>query len=202
MKNTRTFLVTAALALGLTGTAFAGNFDNNVSKLTIESGALSVSASAVKDDLSYFDAKLRVYEGPLLGLESTSTVGAFRESFTDTVGFTAETQVWKTFRQRDRLYGGAELTYVVNSDVLDQGSAFITPKVGYEHALNDTFAAFAETGYTFDLKNDFKDQAGYVEAGLIVDNGGRFAFKPSVIKAIGNDVSDDVNAKAELIVRF
>ena len=199
MKNTTFIAFAVAMAVGSTA-AFAGDFDNNVSKLTIESGKLSVSAAAVQDELSYFDAKLRVSEAPVFGLDSVSTIGVFRESTTDTVGFTAETQVSKTLRSADRLYGGAELTYVVNSDVIEDGSAYLTPKVGYEMNVATGLAAFTEVGYSFDMKNDFKDTAGYVEAGLIMDNGGRFAFKPSLVKYFG-DVKD-TNAKAELIVRF
>lgn len=196
----KTLLIALAATVGISTSAFAGDFDNTQFSTTLNSGALQFTIeNTVDDGLASFDVGgyFYTYEMGNAVVDLYAEIGYNR--LDDTMNLRGEYQVGMPVGEVTGVYGALAVDYVAPTNDLGNGDFYLDPYVGASYTFGEKALAFGEVGYTWNMSDSWAKNGGYVEVGLDYYVSDRVVITPSVIQTFdtGND-----SAQAKLGVTF
>lgn len=201
----KTLVMAAVAALSFSTAASAADWDTNTVMTTVETGALSFSATTTVDsDLDGFGNDY------VFGVEATAIeaetgdiliTGATGETAGDTYAVVG-VELVNTVVVSDStaLDLGVAADYVM-FDNFDNGEVFVTPNAELTIAVTDTVAVFGAVDYTVNASDEFARLGGTVEVGADFAVMEGVVVTPSVTRPFDAD-NTDYSAGLEVTFSF
>jgi len=205
----KTLVISAAMALGLSSVASAGDFDTNRLTTTVTDGTLEFTATTnVGSDFNgigdvwTLGAGAYVLEYELgAGTSEVFVFGEYTEVNDQGVGTLGAEYIYTETREGATLELAGQVAYTADTSDFGNGDVFVTPRVGLEFMVTDQLDMFGEVGYSWNASEDFTATGGYGELGVDVSLNDNLAIRPSVVKPF-DTANDDAYANIELEFQF
>lgn len=197
-------LLATVAVFGLATASFAENFDNTSLTVVASSDTLDYKLHADSTNeltglsVGFYAFPYTIGETVDANMYVELGYGRMDES----LNVDLEYQLKTNLTPYTRAYGALSAEYYISADNVDsEGALVFAPYVGLAHDLNPKLSVFAETGYDWEVTNDWAQNGGYVEVGgsyMLTDT---VYFQPSVVRTF-DTAANDTQAKLEIGFAF
>jgi hypothetical protein len=199
-------LAVSTILSGFAGTALAQtSIDNQTAVVTVESGDLSFSASADKNQDQFYEVTGTFGRFAVGGWDFASKAKLSYATFqtgADRASVGLETNGVYIINDGLNLNAGLSVDYSEEIHTGTKNELFTaTPKIGLDYAVSRRIGLFSEVGYTVDLQDGLNGLGGYAEVGASFAPVESTLIKASLVKTF-NTGADDLGAKVETVFRF
>lgn len=189
----------AALFAGTAATA--GDFDNTVAAVSMETDTLYFSAETVDGDLSSLETGLTMLRYSTTQFDADLYTFVRYERLGDNMVTGLEYTMSRDIKPGFNVYGTAAVNYVTPNADLGDGDFYLAPFVGTEYEVVRNVGVFGEVGYGWNMSNDFAENGGWVEGGVDFGVTENMSVRTSLIQTF-DTANDEANAKVEAVFRF
>lgn len=196
-------LLATVAFLGLSTAAFASDFDNTSFTIVASSDTLDYKLKADADnELTGLSVGFYAFPYNMGNLDANMYVELGYARLDESLNVDVEYQLKTSLSYHARAYGALSAEYAISSNnVNTDGSLVFAPYVGLAYDMNPKLSVFVETGYDWEVTNDWNANGGYAEIGASYAVTDTVYIQPSIVQTLDTG-ADDTQAKLEVGFAF